>query len=73
MFIIFIESEFIVTENCPHVRLQIVSGPYPKWTYRFDSPVGLYKVVLRVPFFVISPAAINTLIGLKVVPQVITV
>ena len=53
--------------------MQIISGPYPNREYGFASPVGLWKVVVRVPVFVIAYVAINTFIGLKAVPQVIQV
>ena len=48
----------------------MISGMYPNWTHGFSSPAGLWKVVTRVPFFVISPVAINTMIGFKEVTQV---
>ena len=50
--------------------MKIVSGPYSNLKYGFDSPAGLWKVVARVPVFVIALVAINELIGLKAVPQV---
>ena len=71
--IIFIGSKFINTETRPRVWLKFVSGMYPNRTYRFDSPAGLWKVVVRVPVFVISLVGINTFIGFKEVPQVIQV
>ena len=37
----------------------------------FASPSGLWKVVARVPCFVMSNAAINAFIGFKAVPQVL--
>ena len=71
--IIFIGSEFIDTETCPRVWLKIFIGPYPNRTHGFSSPKGLWKVVARVPVFVISTVTINTFIGFKAVPQVIQV
>ena len=68
--IIFIGLEFIDPETCPQVWLQIISGQYPNRTYWFYSPTGLWKVLVRLPFFVIAPVEINTLIGFKAVPQV---
>ena len=63
-------SAFIYPENCCCAWLKIVSGPYPKQTHRFASPTGLWKVVERVPVFMISPVAINILIGLEAVTQI---
>ena len=71
--IIFTVSAFIDTETCPRVWLQIVSGTYPNRTYGFVSPAFLWKVVVRVPVFVVAPVSINTLIRFKEVPQVIQV
>ena len=53
--------------------LQVVGGTYPNRTYVFSSPTVLWEVVARVLVFVIAPVAINILIGLKEVPQVIQV
>ena len=71
MCIIFIGSAFIDTETCPLLLLQIFSGMYSNQTYGFASPAALWKFVTRVPVFVISPGAINTLIGFKAFHQVI--
>ena len=71
--IILIGSALIDPETYPQVWLQIVSGLYPNRTYGFASPVGLWKVVARVPVFVIAPVDINTFIGFKSVTQVIQV
>ena len=73
VYIIFIVSEFIDPETCSKVWLKIFSRPYTKRTYGFALPAGLWKVVARVTVFVISPVAINTLIGFKAVPQFIQV
>ena len=70
VLIIFILSAFIYTETFPWVLLQISSGPYPNRTYGFASPTCLWKVVARLPVFVIEPVAINTLICFNAVPQV---
>ena len=71
--IIAIGSVFINPETWPRAWLQIFSELYPNRTYGFSSPNGLWKVVATVPFFVISPVAIDTLIGFKAVPLVIQV
>ena len=68
MCIIFIGSYIIDPGNCPWVWFQIVSGMYPNCTYIFNFSADLWKVVARVPVFVIAPAAINTLIGFKADP-----
>ena len=68
--IIFIGSAFIDPETCTWVWLQTVSGLYLNWTYRFASPAGLCKSMLRLLGFLLSPVAINTLIDFKAVPQV---
>ena len=44
-----IGSVFIDPKSCPWVWLKIICGTYPTWTYRFDNPVGLLKVIVRVP------------------------
>ena len=56
----------------PMVLLKVVRGTYSKRTYGFDSPAGLWKVLMRVTVFVIAPVAINALIGFKSVPQVLS-
>ena len=71
--IIFIVSAFIDTETFPQVWFKIFIGPYPNQTYRFASPEGLWKVVARVPFFVISTATINKLVVFKAFHLVIQV
>ena len=38
------------------------------WVFA-EGPAGLWNFVAKVLVFVISPAAINTLIGFKAVPQ----
>ena len=68
--IIFTGSEFIDPETCTGMWLKIVSGTYPNQTYGFSSPAGLWKVVTRVPVFMVSPVVMNTLIGFKAVLQV---
>ena len=67
--IVFIVSVFIDPETFPWVCYKIVSGPYTNFTYKFSSHAGLWKVVVRVPVFVISPVIINTLICFKSVTQ----
>ena len=52
---------------------KLLVGRIPNWTYKFASPAGLWKVMARVPFFVISSVTINALFSLKGVPQVIQV
>ena len=46
-------------------------GHIPNQTYGFYLPTALWKVMERVPVFVISPVAINTLIRFKEVNKVI--
>ena len=70
MCIIFIGSALIDTETFYQVCSKIVSWPYPNQTYGFASHSGLWKIVARVPVFVISPVVINILIGFRAVPQV---
>ena len=67
--ITFIGSEFIYPKTCPWVWLKILSGMYPNQTYGFASIAVLWKVVARMPFFVIEPVTINKLIVFKDVPQ----
>ena len=45
---VIIGSAFIRPETFPQVWLQILCGPYPNCTYGFDSPITLWKVVVRV-------------------------
>ena len=52
---------------------KIVSVTYPNIKYGFTSPAGLWKVLDRVLIFVISPVAINKLIGFKAVTQFLTI
>ena len=49
----------------------LFSGTYPNQTYRFSSPAGLYKIVVRVMVFVISPVSINVFISFKAVPKIL--
>ena len=44
-----IGSELIDTRTYTQACYQIVCGTYPNRTYKFDSPVGLWKVAARVP------------------------
>ena len=44
-----IESAFIYSEIFPWMCLKVVCGTYSNWTYGFASPLGLWKVVERVP------------------------
>ena len=71
MCIIFIGSSLIYPETFPWVYLKIFSWTYPNRAYGFSSPTGLWKVVARVPVFVIAPVDINTMIGFKKVTSVI--
>ena len=44
-----IRSVLIDPETCLRVWLKIICGPYLNRMYRFASPVGLWKVMVRVP------------------------
>ena len=46
---LLIRSAFIDHETCTQVQLQTVCGPYTNCTYGIDYPVGLCKVMVRVP------------------------
>ena len=43
-------------------------GCIPNLTYGFSPPSGLCKFVVRLPFLVITPVTINTLVGFKGIP-----
>ena len=45
----FTGSAFIDPKTFPRVWLKFFCGLYPNWAYRFDSPTGSWKVVVRVP------------------------
>ena len=49
VFFASIVSAFIDSETCPRVWLKVFHETYPNRTYRFSSPVLLWKVVARVP------------------------
>ena len=61
------------TGTCTWVFYKIFSGMYPNRTYGFSLPEVLWKVVAKMPIFVISPVTINILIGFKAVTQVLQV
>ena len=69
----FIGIASVDTETCPWLYTQFVSGTFPNRTYGFDSPAGFWKEFAKVPGFVISPVAVDTLTGFKSVPQVVQV
>ena len=73
MCIILIGSDYIVPEIFSRVCSQIFSGTYPKRTYTFASPAGLWKVMARVAVFLIPAVVINTFTGFNAVPHVLQV
>ena len=52
--IIFIGSELIDPENFPWTWLKNLCGSYTNRTYVFASPAGLWKVLARVRFFILT-------------------